>query len=481
MPISRSAVVNTITVEANVPIIEENRVLMIVPTTPFIGEIKKYSNLLAVANDFAEGTVTYKMAQIHFSQVDVNVTPNIVPPELMITDSSSVSTSGYLFTVEELNLTLADFTSITDGEFSITIDSTLVSITGLNFTTALTLADVRGIIATSLSNATPSCTLTLENGKYKFTSDTAGNTSKVNNLTLVESGTGTDISTLISAGDDNIQYVGVSGNTITSRLQEIENSSNSNDFLAVVISNEFIAISDIKSAITYANTLNKYLIFKDIIGTDISNYYPLGVDDPFVKAYKALCFVNTYMDNTSYLSSAMASQCLGNFVGTVGAKFRIPKVVTATNPVENDLDNYIDLGINIYTSVKEDISEAFFKNGVSSVVNNVSIDIISILGVYWLSHNLSRSLYNLLISTGKIPLSGAGMAKIKNAVYIILDQAKTQGIIAVNDIGNMIANVSTSLDTAIQGGVIIDVNYLSEESIKFITNNITMEIGGLNG
>lgn len=114
---------------------------------------RTYLDIDGVAADFGTSAPEYGAAALYFGQ-----TPK--PAQLMIgrwlrTETSGANDGGILTPSEQM---LANFTSISAGSFTISIDGTPQNITGLDFTGALNLNGVATIITNALSGAV--CTWT---------------------------------------------------------------------------------------------------------------------------------------------------------------------------------------------------------------------------------------------------------------------------------------------------------------------------------
>lgn len=126
---------------------------------------RTYTSLEGVVADFGTDAPEYDAAALYFGQ-----TPK--PKTLMIsrwfrTAASAFLNGGVLTAAEQL---LSIFTGVTSGGFKITIDGTLKSLTGLDFSGAANLNAVAAIIDTALTGA--SCIW--DGAKFIVTSATTG-------------------------------------------------------------------------------------------------------------------------------------------------------------------------------------------------------------------------------------------------------------------------------------------------------------------
>lgn len=119
--------------------------------------LRSFSTFEEVTADFGIDAPESKAAELYFSQVPK-------PPTLMIgrwfrTASSGENIGGILNASEQV---LSNWTSISAGSFTVSVDGTSHNVTGLNFTGALNLNGVATVINTAIS-AYASC---VWNGQY---------------------------------------------------------------------------------------------------------------------------------------------------------------------------------------------------------------------------------------------------------------------------------------------------------------------------
>lgn len=144
-----------------------------------------YASLDAVNGDARVSAEGKKAAQAFFGRSDR-------PDLLAIAQAFSTPQRGYLRT-GALGA-VAAFTPITNGSFAVSIDGVSEDITGLNFSTATTLANVATIIQTALNTAVAGTTAVIESGTLRINSPTTGDSSAISVLAPVSPASGTDIS-----------------------------------------------------------------------------------------------------------------------------------------------------------------------------------------------------------------------------------------------------------------------------------------------
>lgn len=173
-----------------------------------------YSTPTAVANDWGSLSPVYQHALTFFGTRPnpLNVGGMLVVGFWRAADEDVAATAGELVGAQ-LNeaTTIGQVQAITDGGFTVDIDGAAVALTGLNFTTAITLNDVVAAIDEELD---ADGSAELRNGSIVITSTTTGATSTVS---LAEApATGTDVSTVLglAAGTGAVAVPGAAAATL---------------------------------------------------------------------------------------------------------------------------------------------------------------------------------------------------------------------------------------------------------------------------
>lgn len=189
--------------------------------------LRLYTSLTGVQVDYASTTEPYKAAREYFAQ-----SPR--PLELYIGRVFTTDQGAYAFS-RATDAVYTDFTSITDGEFAVTIDGAQEDITGLNFSTDTDMDDVAATVQAGLqaigTGGYTAATFTWDatTTQFKLTSGTTGDTSTIGatGLSTVSGGSGTDISgdALLAfyddPGDDTDNLVIVDGYTVGGIADEL--------------------------------------------------------------------------------------------------------------------------------------------------------------------------------------------------------------------------------------------------------------------
>lgn len=168
---------------------------------------RDYTGLDGIAQDFGTSAPEYLAAVIYFSQKPQPGFCKI--GRWAKTAAAGRLNGGTLATADE---TLANFTAITTGSTSITVDSTPHALAALDFSGALNLNGVAAILDTALTTATVVWNSTLN--RFEITSATTGASSTV--AFGVATGSGVDITHLLklAAVDGAHAVAGIAAETL---------------------------------------------------------------------------------------------------------------------------------------------------------------------------------------------------------------------------------------------------------------------------
>ena len=152
-----------------------------------IDPFRTYVGANQVAEDYGTASVTAQMANAIFSQ-----TPNIRTGAgrlVVIPMVAAVSATQGDFATDDISANLAALISVSDGDIRVTIDAVVYDLSGLNFTGAVTYADVVQILQAAIVNGVVSDDTT----GFTVTSKKVGDDSDVV-LAQLPAGSGTDLS-----------------------------------------------------------------------------------------------------------------------------------------------------------------------------------------------------------------------------------------------------------------------------------------------
>ena len=388
--------------------------------------LRTYSTLSAVASDFGTTAPEYYAANEWFSQ-----SPQ--PTQLLIGRWAQSATYGQLIgaTLPVSSQLLSTWNAISSGGFGIAVNnSTVVQITGLNFSAATNLNGVASLINTALSsNSVPaSIVWNPTYGNFIITSNTTGTTSYVHFLTTAS--TGVDISALLGMQSTSSgAYVanGIAAETAVSAAALFDANFGQQWYALVVLGaadSDHLAIA---AFIEGTNNKHAYGVTTQeagvLVATDTTNIAYLLKQLGYKKT------VTQFSSNSQYAVISLLARILttdytaNNTVITLMYK-QEPGVV-AENLNETQLLNLLANNCNVF--VQYNNNTAIIRDG--KVAGGDFIDII--FGADWLAIDIQNSVYNLLYTTPtKIPQTNAGNQLISTGISASCEQGVENGLLA---------------------------------------------------
>lgn len=400
---------------------------MILGTSTVIDTVSRwrnYTSLAAIAADFGGAAEEYLAAVRWFGQ-----SPQ--PTSLMIGRWCKTNAAGQLIcaTATAVNQLVATWAAVTTGAFKITINGTLYTITGLNFSAQVTMAGVAAVIQTALQVALASTTCTWDAVYKRFviTSPTAGSASTVSFLTVP--GVGTDITGMmagLSTSSGAYTAAGVNAETALAAVTLFDTnwsdqwyglvipSAADSDHLAVAgfiegtAASHFYGVTQAEAAtLNSGDTTNiSYLLKAAGYRHTASQYSSL---DPYAVV--------------SMLARVLTTIWTANNTAITVMYKQEPGVTSETlNSVQ--AANVASYNANVFVA---------YNNATSIIQYGVcaSGDFIdTIVGTDWLKATVQTNLYNALYtSTTKIPQTDAGMNQLGTVIESALIQGVSNGLL----------------------------------------------------
>lgn len=369
-----------------------------------------------VAQDYGTSSITAKMANAVFAQV-----PNIRSGNgrlVIIPMHASVSATSGSFTSANISANLAAIIAVTSGDIRVTVNGVNYDITGLNFTNAVTFADIAEILQAHLSVAIVTATA---NG-ISIKSKKVGTTSTIA-LAAVPAGTGTAL--------NGSGYFNAAGGTVATgtnstgeSLEDAVARTNEVGYVPFMttLSIEDAALEDVSD---YVQSLDKMFHYasanlQDIagIGTTIKNS---GNTKTRFKVY------SSNIDDAKLYNAAYAGRAHSvNFSGSLTSQTMNLKQLTTIEPddgITQTLYAQAELaGVDIYVSY--DGVPSVYSTGGNDYFDNVYSDLA-------LKFALETAGFNYLRQTNtKVPQTEQGMNGLKSAYGGVFERFVRNGCLA---------------------------------------------------
>jgi hypothetical protein len=385
-----------------------------------VERLRSYADIESVAQDFGTTAPEYYAAQLYFGQ-----SPK--PTRMMIgrwvrTATSGILKGGILTATEQL---LANWTSITNGALTITIDGgTVQVITGLDFSAQTNLNGVAAVIDAALAGAS-----VVWNGqRFVVSSSTTGPTSSVGYAAAAL--TGTDIGVLAKL-NSTTALAPIPGFAVETAVDAVSIFADmSGGWYGLLFSASTMPDSNSTQAVAeFIEAANLSRIF-GVTETD-TRVLDSSYTADYASVFKGLglkrTFV-TYSQNPRAAASIFGRAFSVNFAAnksTITIMYKqepgvVPELLTNTQA-----DTLKTKRCNVFVRYQNDT--AIVQYGVMS--GPAYID--EIHGLDWLSDAIQNAAYNLLYqSQTKIPQTDAGQNEILNTIAGVCQEGINNGLIA---------------------------------------------------
>lgn len=381
--------------------------------------IRSYVDLESVATDFGTSAPEYLAAQLYFGQ-----SPR--PQTLMIgrwlrTATAGLLQGGILTSAEQA---LANWTSITNGSFKVSIDGSEKTVTGMNFSAVTNLNGVASAINAVLTGGT----IAWDGSRFTITSSTTGVTSTVSYA--VAASTGTNISGLLKLTSSTAlaPVDGFAAETPVECAAALANQSG-----------QWYGLSFAASTMPTAAQIVEVAAF--IEGASISRIFGVTETDTRVldatytsdlaSQLKALSYKRTcvqFSANPYAICSLIGRAFSVNFSAnrsTITLMYKQEPGVVAALLTETQAQTLKAKRCNVFVQYMNDT--AIIQYGVMS--GQAYFD--EIHGLDWFSDALQTAEYNLLYqSKTKIPQTDAGQNQLVNTAAGVCQEAINNGLIA---------------------------------------------------
>ncbi len=382
-------------------------------TAGFSENYQAYITPSAVATDFGSDSLTYKMANALFTPV-----PNFRTGGgmLYIFPFDGTNATAGTFETQDISENVTAFKSVSDGSLNITIDGENYLVSGLNFTTVNSVAD----IVTVLQGKNLDVNIEEIDGAIKFTSRRYGSSSGIV-ISAISESSAVDISAQAYLNSET----GIATNGIDAggqTLAEAVRAAQQQVYFGGVLSTQYVDDETLLSNSTAIQSLDCDYFevissLKDIsgIGKDIQ---AAGNGKTRLLAYSltggkvAAATYATIAKSVNYRAS--------NTANTMNLK-----TLTGVLPDTNLSDSYVlaanTNGVDIYGNTGG-LSVVYSNNN-----NGYTDDIENQL---WFKKAIEVAGFNYLRQTNtKIPQTEAGMAGFRNAYAQVCERGINNGVI----------------------------------------------------
>ena len=382
----------------------------------FSENYQAYIQPSAVETDFGTDSLTFKMAQSLFTPVPNFRTGGGVL--YIFPFKGTNATSGSLITAD-ISANIDNFKAVTNGVLNLTIDGVVTQISGLDFSSINTLAD----IVTVIQNQNPDVYITAGENSISFTSKRFGTDSKV----AISAATGENITDLYGENYLNgAAATATEGTNATGQtLAEAVRAAQQQVYFGGVLSTQFTGNDETLANSTAVQALD-CTYFNEI--TSLKNMAILGknIQAADLNKTRSLAYSNNAQNAKIAIATYATIAKSVNYEGSNTANTMNLKTLTGVLPDNGLSDTYVlsaaTNGVDIYGNT----------GGLSVVYSNdnngYTDDIEANL---WTKKAMEVNGFNYLRQTNtKIPQTESGMTGLKNAYEQVCERGVRNGTIA---------------------------------------------------
>lgn len=384
-----------------------------------------FDNADAVAARFGANSEEYARALFYFSWISKNLTR---AQRIQFARWSQAAVAPYIFGVVQAQA-MAGWTPITSGAFAIVINGAVIQISGLNFSTAVTLTDVASIVQTALrATANPqlaTCLVTwdVSRGSFNFT----GTIAETATLAIEEPIAGTSIVARLGWGAGAIVANGSDAESVTETMIASTNiSDNFGSFLFMPA----LAVDEIQALARWNKTQNvKFLYTVAVSSANVATYYN-ALQSTGGVALTLSNIAGEYPEMAPMIIEAATDYTLPN----AGQNYMFQQFPGLSASVTSDAEaDAMDASrINYYgrTQSAGQLID-FYQRGYMMGLATDPLDMNTYVNEIWLKAAATAAILTLLLAVNEVSANERGRTQLLAIIQDVIDQALVNAVISV--------------------------------------------------
>jgi len=408
--------------------------------------IVEFTDADQVGSFFGTTSEEFLQAQFYFGFISKLST---VPAKISFARWADVDTAPLIIGNSQA-FSVATFTPIADGSFTLTLGPDTEVISGLNFTLDASLADVAATIETAVQAAniapvfaTATVVFNATESRFDLTGGATGDLA----IALAVGGVGTEMLPLLGWVSPGVRLSnGVTAESITEFLAaSTQLSNNFGSFSFVPILTEV----QTTEAATWNDGENvKYIFTEKVLSADAQTYFDnlsglsgVGLtlyDDTLVPSEYPWLLVSMIMAATPYQRRASVQNYMFQQATLT------PSVTTTV------LSDFFDsIRVNYYgetQSAGQGLS--FYQRGFLMGLATDPIDMGVFANEIFLKDSISVNIINLLLALSAVSANASGLAQVLTSIQASIDAALFNGVISIGKVLNttQIAFITSATD-----------------------------------
>lgn len=428
------------------------------------GSIVTSSSLDDVTSYFGSGTDEANRAAFYFGFVSKQVTS---PRRIDFARWANADTAPQVFG-QAVTATVADFAAISDGSIVVTLGGTVADLTGIDFSSATTFADVASTLQTAIRTGTgtvfTAATVTYDAVRAAF--NFVGGETGANTITVAAGTAGTDISDDIGwRGLNAIISAGVVAET---PVDSVTNSANVNNNFGSFAFVTGLSIDQVEAIATWNNAQNvRFQYHVSVLSADAQTYSQRLI----TLSGTGLTLAGPAGEFHELIPSAVLAS---TDFSRPNASQNYMYQTAALNPSVSDSDtaNSLDaLRVNYYGSAQTAGQIlSLYQRGFLMGPVTAPLEFGTYANEQWLKDAITSELLTLLLAVGRVSANSEGEAQVTATIQNIIDgesdggTATTNGVISV---GRTLTNAERVVVTDLTGD---PAAFLQVESLGYWLN-----------
>ena len=382
----------------------------------------QFNNAEQVGDYFGTSSEEYARAVFYFGWISKNIT---TPQAISYARWVDVASPPIIFGAVKTQ-SLATYQAIADGSLSITIEGDTQDFTGLDFTTALSLADVALVIQNAIQAvgtpawATATVTWEATDGYFKF----VGGNPVPSTISVAEGVVGTPIADtlgwLIGATLSN----GAAVETITETLEESWNASNNFGTFLFIPS---LTLDEIVEAAQWTSQQNIRVMYTVPVAlADAASYRTALASYDGVEITLSET-AGEYPEQAPMMIFAATNYGSENSV----QNFMFQQFDLTPSVSDDATADLLDSLLINYYGVTQQAGQqiAFYQRGKLQGQQNSPSDINVYANEIWLKDSAGVALMNLFLAFAQIPANAAGATQCQTVLTSVIQKALLNGTI----------------------------------------------------
>lgn len=376
--------------------------------------LRPYDGIDDIAVDFGTAAPEYAAAKLYYSA-------NPKPLTCYVGRWAKSATAGRLrgAILGTAGQAISNFTSITSGAFSVTIDGSAVAVSGVNLSAVSNLNGVSSAVTAKLGAAG---VCVWDGSRFVIKSASTGKTSVVTGVTA------TPLSTAMGLASGTTQVDGIAAETLETAVADMLDLSS--DWYGLLVADPSTTDDELLAAAALIEAAEA----PRVLGIHTSNTAVLdpSVATDIASRAKAAGYTRTfvqYSSTTPYaIASAFGRAFTVNFLGentTITLMFKQETGVTTEYLRSGEATALKNKSCNVF--VNYDNGTAILQYG--TMASGMYFD--ERHGADWMANYVQTAAWNALYtSTTKIAQTDAGVARLTTKVEHALEQAVRNGLVA---------------------------------------------------